>query len=156
KLGISVNPAKAIALAIGVLILVLLYRRITTLGRLTVVLWVGVLGIIAWVIVDGLLHFDPAKAFDFSGAAAGWPDDFAVGLGGAMLLAMYSYLGYYNICYVGDEVRDPGRTIPRAIILSAVLVCVLFVLVHLAMLGTVSWHKIPTREPEVEDYNLPA
>src|SRR5262249_23628156 len=129
KLGISVNPAKAIALAIGVLILVLLYRRITTLGRLTVVLWVGVLGIIAWVIVDGLLHFAPAKAFDFWGAAAGWPDDFAVGLGGAMLLAMYSYLGYYNICYVGDEVRDPGRTIPRAIILSAVLVCVLFVLV---------------------------
>src|SRR5262249_2845965 len=124
KLGLSVSPAKAIALALGVLILVLLYRRITTLGRLTVVRWLGVLGIIAWVIVDGLLHFDPTKAFDFSGAAARWPDDFAVGLGGAMLLAMYSYLGYYNICYVGDEVRDPGRTIPRAIILSAVLVCV--------------------------------
>jgi len=80
KLGIGLSPAKAIALAIGVLILVLLYRRITALGRLTVVLWVGVLGIIAWVVVDGLLHFDPAVAFDFTDAAAGRPDDFAAGL----------------------------------------------------------------------------
>src|SRR6266567_2443389 len=47
-----------------------------------------------------------------SGGAAGWPDDFWTGLGGAMILAMYSYLGYYNVCYIGDEVRNPGRTIP--------------------------------------------
>jgi amino acid transporter len=56
-----------------------------------------------------------------------------------MRLAMYSYLGYYSICYIGDEVRDPGRTIPRSIKLSALLVAVLFVSLHLAMLGTVPW-----------------
>src|SRR5205823_6648136 len=121
---------------------------ITTLGRLTVVLWVGVLGIIAWVVVDGLWHFDPAVAFDFSGAAAGWPDDFAAGLGGAMLLAMYSYLGYYNICYIGDEVRDPGKTIPRAILLSAAMILVLFVGTHLALMGTVSWRAVPPADTE--------
>ena len=55
-------------------------------------------------------------------------------LGGAMILALYSYLGYYHVCYIGDEVRDPGRTIPRAIILSALTVCLLFVGVHLALL----------------------
>ena len=41
-------------------------------------------------------------------------------LGAAMILAIYSYLGYYQVCYIGDEVRDPGRTIPRSIMLSAV------------------------------------
>jgi amino acid transporter len=58
-----------------------------------------------------------------------------------MILAMYSYLGYYNVCYIGDEVRDPGRTIPRSILLSAVLVCLMFVGVHLALLGTISWKE---------------
>jgi amino acid transporter len=70
-----------------------------------------------------------------------------------MILAMYSYLGYYNVCYIGDEVRDPGRTIPRSILISAALVCVLFVALHLAMLGTVSWHEAMKGG---EGYSLPA
>src|SRR5262249_32478332 len=64
-----------------------------------------------------------------------------------------SYLGYYNVCYIGDEVRDPGRTIPRAIIWSALIVCVLFVGLHLAMLGTVGWTEIPKK---TDNYSLPA
>jgi amino acid transporter len=70
-----------------------------------------------------------------------------------MILAIYSYLGYYNVCYIGDEVRDPGRTIPRAIIWSAVIVCFLFVALHLAMLGTIRWTEIPEN---TDNYSLPA
>ena len=69
------------------------------------------------------------------------PANIGQALGETMILALYSYLGYYNICYIGEEVRDPGRTMPRAIMLSAVLVCVLFVALHLAMLGTVPWRE---------------
>lgn len=58
-----------------------------------------------------------------------------------MLLAMYSYMGYYHVCYVGDEVREPGRTIPRTVLGSAILVCALFVGLHLAMLGTIPWRE---------------
>jgi amino acid transporter len=155
-LAVSVSPARLVALGLGVLILVLLYRRITILGRLTVALWLGVLAVIAWILVEGLLHSRLDVALDFSGAAAGWPADFGSGLGGAMFLAIYAYLGYYSVCYIGDEVRDPGRTIPRSILLSAVLVCLLFVGLHLAMLGTVSWHDVPTESPAVDEYNLPA
>jgi amino acid transporter len=159
ELAVGISPTRVLALGLGVLILLLLYRRITSLGRLTVTLWLGVLTVIGWILVDGLIHFDPSVAFDFSGRAATWPANFGTGLrdlGEAMVLAMYSYLGYYNICYVGDEVRDPGRTIPRAIILSAVAVVILFAGLHLAMLGTVSWHKVPTQSPQVDEYSLPA
>jgi amino acid transporter len=149
-LTITVGPAQGLALAMGVLILLLLYRRITTLGKLTVTLWLGVLGIIAWILIDGGLHFDPAVAFDDGGTGGQMPGDFWRNLGKAMILAMYAYLGYYNVCYIGDEVRDPGRTIPRSILLSAVLVCVLFAGLHLAMLGTVRWREARTAE------NLPA
>jgi len=155
-LAVTLGPSRLLALGLGVLIIFLLYRRITILGKLTVTFWLGMLAVIAWILVEGLLHFDPAKAFAFTGLAAGWPENFGKGLGAVMRLAMYSYLGYYTVCYIGDEVRDPGRTIPRAIILSAVLVCVLFILVHLALLGTIPWDSIPHHGEELASYSLPA
>ncbi|MFM7151832.1 MAG: APC family permease [Gemmataceae bacterium] len=154
-LALTFSPGRAAVIAVGFFLVLLLYRSVNTLGKLTFALWIGVLGIIGWVLLEGALNFDPKVAFDFSGRAAK-PTDFATGLGAAMTLALYSYLGYYNICYVGDEVRDPGRTIPRAILISATLVVVLFCLVHLAMLGTVPWQEIPTEGQELDVYSLPA
>src|SRR5262249_16206922 len=155
ELKLVISPARFAVLVLGLFIIFLLYRRITTLGKLTIIVWLGVLGVSAWILIEGFLHFDWKTAFP-SGDSAGLPTNFASNLGGAMILAMYSYLGYYQICYIGDEVREPGRTIPRAILLSAVLVCVLFVALHLAMLGTVSWHDLPTTEEGCDDYNLAA
>lgn len=149
KLAITVGPIRLMVFLLGGGIVLMLYRRITSLGRLTVTFWLGVLGVIGWILIDGWLRFDPAVAFDFSGSASAPPKDFGLRLGKAMILAMYSYLGYYNVCYIGDEVRDPGRTIPRAILLSALLVCLLFVGLHLAMLGTVPWTTITTDPPSV-------
>jgi len=132
-IGVALSPSRALGFAMGVLILVLLYRRVTTLGRLAVVLLAGVLGLIGWILIEGAIHFDPKVAF----AEAAKPEDFAGKLGGAMALAIYSYLGYYNVCYLGGEVRNPTRTIPRAILTSALLVVVLFTLIHLAIVGVV-------------------
>jgi amino acid transporter len=155
-LAVSVGPVRLALFALGVVLVALLYRRITALARLTVTLWVGVLAVIAWILAEGLLHGDLGRAFDFSGAAERWPNDFATGLGETMLLALYSYLGYYSVCYIGDEVRDPGQTIPRSILLSAALVCLLFVGLHVAMLSVVPWWQVPTQSPEVDEYSLPA
>jgi amino acid transporter len=132
---------------------VLLYRRVTTLGRVTVVLWVGLLAAVGWILVEGALRFQAGVAFDFSGAAARPPSDISRRLGPAMMLAIFAYLGYYNVCHVGEEVREPARVIPRAILLSVAVVIVLFVGLHLAMLGVVSWQEIPGPP---DDYNLPA
>ena len=156
SLALIVSPARLLAVGLGVLIVALLYRRMKSLRWMTVTVWVGVLVVIAWILVEGALRFDPRVAFDFSGAAAGWPGNFAEGLGGAMVVAMYAYFGYYQVCYIGAEVRDPGRTIPRSILLSALLVCVLFVGVHLALVGVVPWQTIPTTSPAVDSCNLPA
>jgi amino acid transporter len=150
---VAIGPGRLIGLGLGLLTIVLLYRRITVLGRLTIVFWLGVLGVIGWILVEGFRHFEPSVAFRFTGAASGPPEHFGRGLGAAMRLAMYSYLGYYNICYIGDEVKDPGRTIPRSILLSALLVCALFVGLHLAMLGTVPWDSLPKN---LDNYSLPA
>jgi APA family basic amino acid/polyamine antiporter len=131
--GVAFGPSRAIGFALGVLILILLYRRVTTLGRLSVAFMTGVLLLIAWVLVEGFLRFDPAVAF----AATEAPVPFGSKLGAAMAAAIYSYLGYYNICYLGGEVRNPTKTIPRAILTSAAAVVILFSLVHLAIVGVV-------------------
>ena len=131
--AVAFGPSRAIGFALGLLILFLLYRRVTTLGRLSVIFLAGVLGLIGWVLIEGALHFDPRVAF----AAADRPEPFAGKLGAAMALAIYSYLGYYNVCYLGGEVRNPARTIPRSILVSALVVVILFTLVHLAIVGVV-------------------
>src|SRR5258708_31554308 len=137
-----VDPSRFACLGLGLFLIFLLYRRVSSLGKMTVVLWIGVLVAIAWILVEGALRFDPAKAFAMPDTVAGGPVDFLRRLGQSMILAMYAYLGYYNICYVGDEVRDPGRTLPRAIIGSAIIVAVMFVGIHLALLGTIDWHDV--------------
>jgi len=153
-LTVSFGPTRVLGILVLAGLLALLYRRISTLGRWTMTFWLGVLGAIAWILLEGAGHYQPAVAFDFSGDAASWPDDFWIKLGKVMILAMYSYLGYYNICYIGDEVHNPGRTIPRSILLSALLVCLMFVGLHLAMLGVVSWTEVIESDPD--DYSLAA
>jgi amino acid transporter len=155
-LAMTISPSRVGAFVVGLVILALLYRRMASLKWMTITVWVGVLATIVWILVEGLLRFDRTIAFDFSGSAVTERSDVLAGLGGAMALAMYSYLGYYNVCYIGEEVRDPGRTIPRSILLSSVLVCVLFVGIQMALLGVISWRDVPTQSPEVDTYNLPA
>jgi basic amino acid/polyamine antiporter, APA family len=149
--GIAVGPTRLFGFGLGVVIIALLYRRVNTLGRLSVVFLVGVLAVIGWVLIEGAIRFDPNVAFDTSMTADERPNNFGLSLGGAMSLAIFSYLGYYNVCYLGAEVRDPSRTIPRSILLSALIVIVLFTLVHLAIVGFIPW-----REAAKETDNLTA
>jgi amino acid transporter len=120
------------------LVTALLYRNLSSITRLAWVLFAGVLTAIAGVIVSGFAH---------AAATGGWQMPVApgmasaVGLGTALhglaqgtLLATYCYWGYYNICFLGGEVRRPERTIPRAILLSVLFVAAFYVAMNLAAL----------------------
>jgi amino acid transporter len=120
----------------------LAYRRIAAAGRLMVVLWAGMLVTVVWVIHTGLAHFDPARAFDFPAEAWHVDGRWIVGLGMALAIAMYDFLGYYQICYLGDEVADPRRTIPRSILISAITVSVLYLTMNLGIVGVLPWRGV--------------
>src|SRR5580658_2280511 len=100
-------PATFLAIGVCALTAFLLYRRITAISRLTNVLWAGVMATIGWIIFTGLTHFDAHQAFDLPPGAFSFSRDFFHGLGGAMLIASYDIGGYYNVCFLGDEVKDP-------------------------------------------------
>jgi amino acid transporter len=130
-----------IAVAVGVVNIALLYRRIDKIGTLTVTLWIGTLVTTLAVIVSGALHFDADKAFDLPPDAFGFSLGFLVGLGASARIGIYDYLGYYNVCYLGDEVKNPGRVIPRAILWSVVVVAFIYAGINLSVIGVVSWRE---------------
>jgi len=137
-----VTPGTSVAVAICFFTVLLLYRRITTIGRLSRLLWIGVMGTIAWIVFAGLTHFNSARAFDFPPGAFTLSHRFFTGLGGAMLIATYDYWGYYNVCFLGDEIEDPGRNIPRALLLSILLVACLYIMMNVCMLAVIPWREL--------------
>jgi len=135
-------PATVVAIGVCLSTAFLLYRRITVIGRLSKVLWVGVMGTIGWIIFVGLTHFNAHQAFDFPPGAFTFSRDFFHGLGGAMLIAAYDYWGYYNVCFLGDEIKEPGKNIPRALLLSIVAVACLYVVMNISILGVMPWREM--------------
>jgi amino acid transporter len=137
-----VTFATLMAMAACLVAVALLYRRIEGIARLSVWLWAGVMGTIAWVIFAGLTHFDAARAFAFPAGAFHLSGNFFLGLGAAMLVATYDYWGYYNVCFLGGEVKNPARNIPRALLLSILLVAALYLTMNIAMLGVLPWQEL--------------
>ena len=143
----------AIAIAVGLVNIALLYRRIDSISRLTVTLWIGTLATTLAVILSGAFHFNPAIAFDLPPDAFRFSLGFLVGLGASARIGIYDYLGYYNICYIGDEVKDPGRVIPRAILISVVAVALIYAGINLSLIGVVSWREfVPASQHAQADF----
>jgi len=143
--GMGPVETRLVGVGVGVLVMALLYRRITAVGRLTVVLWIGMVATVLWIIAGGVGHFDWRVAFDFPPHAFTFSTGFAAGLGSAMLIAMYDFMGYYDICYVGGEVRNPARVIPRAILYSVFAVGGIYSLMNLSIIAVVPWREAMNR-----------
>jgi amino acid transporter len=127
------------AAGVGILNIALLYRRIHSIASITVSLWAGTLATTIAVIATGIAHFDSGVAFDFPPGAFDLSLGFLIGLGAASRIGVYDYLGYYDICYIGDEVDNPGRVIPRSILISTVAVAVIYIGINLSIIGVVPW-----------------
>ena len=140
--GMTSSGTLLVAATVGVINIALLYRRITSIGTITVSLWIGTLLTTLAVIVTGAMHFNAARAFDFPPGAFHFSIGFLFGLGAASRIGVYDYLGYYDICYIGDEVKDPGRTIPRSIIISVIGVAIIYLAINLSIIGIVPWREL--------------
>jgi amino acid transporter len=132
---------KAISGGLVLVLIVLLYRRIATIGKISVALWVGVIGTMLWLIWGGVTHFDKKLAFDFPAGAFDFSALWFAGLGSAMVSTVYSYWGYYNICHLGGEIQKPEKNIPRGIFWSVIGIAVLYLLMQSSILGVIPWRE---------------
>jgi fructoselysine transporter len=138
---LSFIQRKIVSGTLVLLIIFLLYRRTETIGKISVWLWAGVIIIILWIIFSGFSHqqvhysFLPSKGESLSAAA------FSLLLGQASVKTIYSYLGYYNVCNLGGEIKNPERNIPLSIFISIFCVAVLYLAMNLSIVGVIPWQE---------------
>ncbi|MFZ9761380.1 MAG: APC family permease [Candidatus Kapaibacteriota bacterium] len=141
---IPVTPfaQKAIAGSVVILIFVLLYRNIKDIGNISMFMWIAVVGTMLWLIISGGLYFNPDLAFGgISEGPSFMSSLFFVGLGHAMLKTVYSYLGYYNVCHLGGEIKNPQTVIPKSIFISIIGIAILYCAMHLSIVGVIPWQE---------------
>ena len=135
------HTEQAIGGAIVLLVVALLYRRIRTIGKISVVLCAIVVGTILWLIYGGVTHFHADQVFVYPKGAWNLSWLFMAGLGHATVQSVYSYLGYYNVCNLGGEMKNPTRNIPRAIFISIIAIAALYFAMQTTILSVVPWQE---------------
>jgi amino acid transporter len=132
---------KLVSVGVIVCLVLLLYRKIETIGKLSVLLWAGVMITIIWIIAGGFTHkhipynFWPADSSQFFKAA------FWVALGQGSVKTIYSYLGYYNVCHLGGEILKPERNIPKSIFISITGIAILYLSMNISIAGVIPWQE---------------
>ena len=127
------------------LVIALLYRRIDSIGRISVLLWLCVLGTMGWLIVGGLMHgtesIGTLLSDAWTSAEAVSPTVLAASIGVASVKTIYCYLGYYNICHLGGEIQKPERNIPLSMFLSVIGIAVLYGLLNLSVASVLPFEQ---------------
>jgi len=139
--GMTPLQMKLTAAGIGVFLIFSLYRKITDIAKMMFWLWITMIITTGWVMVTGLLNFDPALAFNLPPDAFRINREFFSGLGTGTAQVLYLFLGYYQVCYLGAEVKNPGKTIPWAVVISIVAVAIINVTISFGFIGVVPWEE---------------
>ncbi|GAA4460306.1 APC family permease [Nemorincola caseinilytica] len=132
---------KMVSGGLVILLVVLLYRNIKSIGKISVVLWVITGGTILWLIGSGIGHFNARQAFDWRFDGFSSSTLLYAALGRSSLNAVYSYLGYYNVCHLGAEIKDPARNIPRSMLLSITGIAILYLGMQTVVVGVLPWQE---------------
>lgn len=149
---ISVLATKAISGGVIVLVIFLLYRKIEAIGKISVVMWMSMLAVFIWIIAGGisfgnfwypLVHInDDLKLNQL----------FFVVLGRASVKSIYSYLGYYNVCHLGSEIKHPQKNLPRSMMISVGLIFLLYMALNISVVSVIPWQEAMHTKYVVSDF----
>ncbi len=121
------RPGHWVAAAVIVLLSALHYRRVQIGGSVHIGLTTFKVGIILTFIICGFLwgrgnpaHFAPTLP------VSGWPN-LAPAVAAGLIFVMFSYSGWNAAAYIGGEIREPRRYIPRSLIGGTLVVVALYV-----------------------------
>lgn len=130
---------KMVSGSLVIFITILLYREINDIGKISVFMGLIVIGTILWLVISGFTHFTSSLAFTYNKDAFDFTPFFFFGLGQASLKTVYSFLGYYNVCHLGGEIKQPEVNIPRSIFISITGIALLYLAMQIAVLGVIPW-----------------
>ena len=133
---------KAVSALVIIFVTFLLYRRIDSIGKIGVLLWMGVILTMGWIIFGGISHGNILKPVKEINNGFEWSNLFFVALGQASVKSIYSYLGYYNVCHLGGEIKNPGKNIPRSMFISIAGIAILYLAMNISVTSVIPWQQI--------------
>lgn len=143
---------KIVSGSVVILIVVLLYRKIEAIGKISVLLWSGVIVTMFWIIGGGIAHgnfFAPIQNIN-SGLTLDYA--FVTAIGFASVKSVYSYLGYYNVCHLGSEIKSPSKNIPRSMFISITGISVLYLLMNVSVVSVIPWQQAKESEFVISEF----
>ncbi len=133
---------KIVSGGLVILVFLLLYRKIETIGKISVVMGSIVVLTIIWIIVSGFIgQQQPVKILP-TGNESFFTLAFWAAIGQASVKTVYAYLGYYNVCHLGGEIKNPGKNIPRSIFISIIGISTLYLLMNISVMGVIPWQVV--------------
>ena len=136
------SEQKMVSGGLVILAFLLLYRKIETIGKISVVMGTIVILTIVWIIVSGLLNQQQSLKLIPSGNESFFSLAFWAAIGHASVKTVYAYLGYYNVCHLGGEIKKPGKNIPRSIFISIIGITTLYLLMNISVMGVMPWQSV--------------
>lgn len=136
----SLVPLDPTLIAIGALLLcagIVLLGVAETIGVGSLFAAIEASGLVL-VIVVGVPHLGDADLLAFEGGA--------VGLLGAAALVFFAYEGFEEIATLSEEVRDPTRNIPRALLIAVAVTAMIYVAVAAVAVSVVPWDRLAEAE----------
>jgi amino acid transporter len=131
-----------IGIGITALVVLALYRRIESIKKLTALLWMVMLLAVGLTIAAAFTGWSAHLAFTYPAGAFSHTGAFFTGLGAGLLIAVYDYLGYNTTAYMGDELKNPGRTMPRSIVVSIAAIMVFYLAMNIGVVGRIPWKEV--------------
>jgi fructoselysine transporter len=134
--------SKIVSGAVVVLIVMLLYRKIEAIGKISVLLWAGVLITLFWIIGGGIAHGNFLSPIRHINDGLTFNYAFMAVIGFSSIKTVYSFLGYYNVCHLGGEITNPSINIPRSMFLSIAGITALYLLMNISVVSVIPWQEI--------------
>ena len=131
--------SKIVSGSVVVLIVLLLYRKIDAIGKISIFLWSGVIITMFWIIGSGVAHGNFLSPIQHINDGLTVNYAFVTAIGFASVKSVYSYLGYYNVCHLGGEIINPSKNIPRSMFLSIAGISVLYLLMNVSVVSVIPW-----------------
>ena len=141
-IDLSPIQEKIISGSLVILVFLLLYRKIETIGKISVVMGTIVILTILWIIISGLMHRQYTVELIPKGEDSFFSYAFWAMVGQGSVKTVYSYLGYYNVCHLGGEIKRPEVNIPRSIFISIAGISVLYLLMNISVMGVIPWQSV--------------
>jgi amino acid transporter len=77
-----------------------------------------------------------------SGETSFFTYPFWAAVGHGSVKTVYSFLGYYNVCHLGGEIKRPEVNIPRSIFFSIIGISALYLLMNISVMGVIRWQSV--------------